>query len=40
VTLFENNMKSGVSVVFGKKPLKALLVKEGLRAIVIAGQQK
>ena len=25
VTFFENNLKSGASVVFGRKPLKALL---------------
>ena len=37
---FEENGERGISVYFGKAPLKALLQKERLKAIVRAHQQK
>jgi serine/threonine-protein phosphatase 2B catalytic subunit len=39
-TSFDENNERGISVYFGKTPLKLLLKKEGLKAIVRAHQQK
>ena len=37
---YEDNDRRGISVVFGRKPLKKLLKKENLRAIVRAHEMK